>query len=195
VDGRKALAAGILVLATSTGCAPWGTFAAMGVVGGAAAEVVEPGGSVAVVERPKLGRVFRDGRYDFRPAPPSLQREADNEFRSDPAADQALKRVKVKLADDSVTGARFVSIAIVWSDFAAGQPATWEGFLDGYADEGGVRLKRGTLRGVEIATVRQPDATVVVVDYSNAVTMMVLGPPHSSVGPLKDLARYLLRSR
>lgn len=195
MDARKAVTAGLFVLMSSTACAPWGALTLMGVVGGASAELPQTGGSEPV-DRARLGRIFRDGRYTFEPAPPAVKRSAERSFRSDPLAEAALEKLSVKIASGGAGETGLLTVAIVWSDLAAEDPATWEGFLRGYKGNKGVELRSGKqLRGVEVAFGRQSDANVVLIDYSGRVTLMVAGPPGIPFGPLKDLARYLLRGR
>lgn len=194
MDGRKAVAAGLLVLLTSTSCAPWGTLAVMGVVGEAAGSIPQVSES-AGGGKVKVSRIFRDGAYTFAPAPPAIKRQAEKSFRSDPLADVALKKVSVKFASGGSSDVRLLAVAIVWSDLAASDPATWEGFLRGYGGNNGVEVRQAKLRGVEVAYGTQGDAKVVLVNYSRAVTLMVGGPPDMPFGPLKDLARYMLRGR
>ncbi|MDQ4124959.1 MAG: hypothetical protein M3134_05075 [Actinomycetota bacterium] len=192
MDGRKAVAAGFLALAT-TACAPWGPFVVAGGLSGFATEVSESAPE-ANLEAPRLGKIFRDGRYEFGPAPATVQRQAERRFRRDPAARQAFRKLAVKMVVDAPGGTPIVTFAIVWKKAAAAHPAAWEEFLAGYTTDNDVELTRGTMRGANVAFGDQRDARVVLVDHSDRVTLMVVGPPNSSMAPLKDVARYLLRS-
>lgn len=194
MDGRKAVAAGVLALVTSTACAPWGPFIVAGGLSGLAIPVSESGPEPDPAEPPRLGKIFRDGRYEFGPAPATVQRQAERRFRSDPAARQAFRKLAVKMVLDPPGGTAILTFAIVWKKVAAAHPAAWEEFLAGYTSDNDVELTRGKMRGVNVAFGDQRDARVVLVDHSDRVTVMVVGPPNAPMGPLKDVARYLLRS-
>ncbi|HYP22923.1 MAG TPA: hypothetical protein VEV43_05070 [Actinomycetota bacterium] len=196
MDGRKAVAAGLFVLATAGGCSPWGPLFVAGGLGGFASEVRSVGApETERVPRPKLDEVFRDGRYSFRPAPAAVRRATVRTMEKDPLAETSIQKVVVKAASEASGGTEPLVIGIVWTPAAARSPNGWEDFLTGYTGDGDVELARGRLSGTNVAYADQRAARVVLVDYSTRVTLMIMGPPRDPLTPLKDVARYLLRSR
>lgn len=197
MDGRKAVAAGVFVLATAGGCSPWGPLFVAGGIGGFASEVRSFGAGTEGerVPGPKLDELFRDGRYSFRPAPAAVRRATVKTMEKDPLAETSIQKVVVKSVSYASGETGPLVIGIVWTPAAARTPNGWEEFLTGYTGDGDVELTRGKLSGTNVAYADQQGARVVLVDHSARVTLMIVGPPRGPLTPQKAVARYLLRGR
>lgn len=147
------------------------------------------------LERPGLGEIFRDGRYDFQPAPKAEQVFEDL-LEKDPAAAEGIDRVVARhVFSRGELRTRTVAIAFLLTERAIEEPAFWDGFLRGAAETAGEDLERAEMDGVQVAYSETDVEHSLTIYYAKDLVMTVAAPPSTSRSELDDIGAYLLDAR
>lgn len=188
MDGRRWLAAVLLLVASA--CGAIAPLEAADEARTAQSEDDLPG-----LERPDVDEIFRDGRYDFQPAP-KAERVSEKLFENDPLAAEGIEDV---VANHVFPGKKLrteiIAIALLLTDLAVEDPATWDGFLRGVGDTAGEPPEENTLDGAKVAYVENDVEHSVLIYYARDLIVMVAGPPSTTREELEDMGSYLLDAR
>lgn len=148
---------------------------------GAQAEAEAPS-----LERPPLGEIFRDGRYDFQPAP-KVEQVFENFLEKDPAAAEGIDRVVARhVFSRGELRSRTVAITFVLTEKAVEEPACWEGFLRGASETAGEDLERAEMDGVPVAYSETDAEHGVTIYYAKDLVVTVAAPPPIPRSELDD---------
>lgn len=188
MDGRRWLATSLLLLAS--GC---GALEPIEAAGEARLEQAEE--EAPSLERPGLGEIFRDGRYDFQAAP-KAEKVFERIFERDPLAAQGIEDVVANhVFPRGELRTKIVAIAFVLTDLAIEDPLTWDGFLMGMGDEAGVTPDEGTLDGAKVAYTESGVDHSLTIYYARDLIVTIAGPPATTREELDDIGAYLLDAR
>lgn len=188
MDGRRWLATSLLLLASA--CGALEPLEAAGEARLAQAEEEAPG-----LERPDLDEIFRDGRYDFQPAP-KAEKVFERLFERDRLAAEGIDDVVANhVFPQGRLRTKIVAIAFVLSDVAIEDPATWDGFLVGVGDTAGEAPEEATLAGAKVAYTETAVDHTVSIYYARDLIVTVTGPPATTRAELDDIGSYLLDAR
>lgn len=188
--GRAALTLAAVV--TLSSCSELGLLGGAGFVAGAGSEVVV---EAEAVERPPVRKIFRDGRYRFRPMPPTEMRAAERAVTRDPIAEAGTEKLVGKLVvDPKKPHVPIRAVALVMADIAVEDPFTWEGFVRGFSEDAD-QVREGTLAGTETVFGTAPIGSAFAMNYARDLIVVIYAGREMPQSDVKALARYLLRAR
>lgn len=191
MDGRTAVVAGLLVFTASTGCAPWGPLLVAAGIGTASSDVYEIRSSP---RGPRLGKIFREGRYTFVPDPVT-QEHLGAQLEEDPGAAAAFDEIVAKGAIRRNGREAMFAIAMILTEDAVRDPKTWRRYLRSAEDQVIGRLDRYEILGADTAWGRSDDHGLLEIRYSSRLFIRLAAKPSIPRGKVEELARYLLKPR